>query len=71
MSNILNTTVAIIVLCLATMGSAPAAATNYHDYHPWSRHSDAALGNSHPGYAGPMPLHWHHYVHPVSGKRGH
>jgi hypothetical protein len=35
MSKILTTTTAIIVVGLA-VGSAPALATNYHDYHPWA-----------------------------------
>jgi len=58
MSNDLNTTAAIIILCLATVGSTPALATNYHDYHAWSRHSKVALGSSNPGYAGPVSLDW-------------
>ena len=45
MSNILKTTAAIIVLCLAIMGSAQAHATNYHDYHAWSRPNDAMLAS--------------------------
>jgi len=69
MSSILNTTAAIIVLCLAAMDSLHARAANYHDYHPWSRHGDGALGNSHPGYASPVFSHWHYYVDPVSDKR--
>ena len=44
MSNILNATAAIIVLCLAIMGSAQAHA-NYHDYHAWSRPNDAMLAS--------------------------
>ena len=48
MSNILNTTAAIIVLRPATMGSDQAPAANYH---AWSRPNDAVLGKSHSGYS--------------------
>ena len=58
MSTDLNTTAAIIVLCLATVGSTPALASNCHDYHAWSRHSKAAFGNSNLGYADPVSLDW-------------
>ena len=70
MSSSLNTTAAIIGLCLAIMGSAPALATNYHDYHAWSRRSNAALGDSHPGYAGSVSLDWrkHSSMRPATRK---
>jgi len=70
MSNILNTTAAIIVLCLATIGSAQGHAANYHDYHAWSRPHDAVLANSHSGYAGPVSLHGYYYGRPVRHKGG-
>ena len=69
MSNIL-TTAAIIVLCLATMGSAQARAANYHDYHAWSRPHDAVLGNSHSGYAGRVSWHGYYYARRIHYKAG-
>ena len=67
MSDILNTTAAIIVLRLATMGSAQAHAANYH---AWSRPNDAALGKSHSGYGGPASLHGYYYARSVHYKGG-
>ena len=69
MSNILNATAAIIVLCLAIMGSAQAHA-NYHDYHAWSRPNDAMLGKSQSGHGGPASLHGHYYARSVHYKGG-
>ena len=62
MSNILNTTAAIIVLCLATMGSAQAHAANYH---AWSRPNDAVLGKYHLENGGPASLHGYYYARSV------
>ena len=67
MSNILNTTAAIIVLRLATMGSAQAPAANYH---AWSRPNDAVLGKSHSGYGGPASLHGYYHARSVYYKGG-
>jgi hypothetical protein len=36
MSQILATTTTIIMLGLATMGTAHARTANYHDYQPWA-----------------------------------
>ena len=68
MSDILNTTAAIIVLRLATMGSDQAPAANYH---AWSRPNDAVLGKSHSGYGGPASLHEYYYARPATTKAGH
>ena len=68
MSNILNTTAAIIVLRLATMGSDQAPAANYH---AWSRPNDAVLGKSRSGYGGPASLHEYYYARPATTKAGH
>jgi len=66
----LTTTAAnIIVFGLVAMGSAPALATNYHDYHPWSHPNNAALVNYQPGRAGPMLSQRYYYDHPVRDKR--
>jgi hypothetical protein len=63
MSKILTTAAAIIVL-----GSAPALATNYHDYHPWA--TTHASTNVH--LAGPVSLYGyyarHGYAGPVSSS---
>ena len=67
MSNILNTTAAIIVLRLATMGSDQARAANYH---AWSRPNDAVLGKSHSGYGGPASLHGYYHARSVYYKGG-
>ena len=65
MSKVLSTTVAIIGLSVG-----PALATNYHDYHAWSRRSNAVLGDSHPGYAGSVSLDWrkHSSMRPAARK---
>jgi hypothetical protein len=63
MSNILKTTAAIIVLCLATMGSTQAHGANYHDYHAWSH-------PSHSGYGGPVSLRGYYYARAVHYKGG-
>jgi hypothetical protein len=53
MSKILSTAAAIIIL-----GSAPALASNYHDYHPWAA-TPASTGVR---FAGPVSLH-EYYAH--------
>jgi hypothetical protein len=53
MSKILSTAAAIIIL-----GSAPALATNYHDYHSWAA-TPASAGVR---FAGPVSLH-EYYAH--------
>jgi hypothetical protein len=57
MSKVFSTTAAAIALSfgLAAMGSAPALAANYHDYHPWAQSSTRA------GYAGLMPVYARKY----------
>ena len=70
MSRVHTTTAAnIIVLGLVAMGSTPALAANYHDYHPWSRPNNSVLVNYHPGHAGPGLFHGCYYSHPVGNKR--
>jgi hypothetical protein len=66
MSSVLKPTVAVIVLCLAAMGSVQARAANYHDYHPWSHKTDVALANSQAGYASSVSRD---QIHSVSHKR--
>jgi hypothetical protein len=66
----LTTTVAnMIVLGLVAMGTAPALAANYHDYHPWSRPNNSRVVNYHPGYSGAVLSHEYYYAHPVRDKR--
>jgi hypothetical protein len=66
----LTTTAAnMIVLGLVAMGSAPALAANYHDYHPWSRPNNSGLVNRHPEYAGPVFSQGRYYAHPVRDRR--
>jgi hypothetical protein len=57
MSKAFSTPAAAIALSfgLAAMGSPPALATNYHDYHPWAQSSTQA------GYAAPMPVYARKY----------
>jgi hypothetical protein len=70
MSSGLTTTGAnMIVLGLVAMGSAPALAANYHDYHPWSRPNNSELVNYHPGQTGPALSHGYYGAHPVRDKR--
>jgi hypothetical protein len=71
MSSVLKPTVAIIVLCLAAMGSVQARAANYQEYRPWSHKNDVALANSQPGYANSVSSHWSYHVQSISDKRGH
>jgi hypothetical protein len=53
MSKLLSAAAAIVFL-----GSAPALAANYHDYHPWAETHAAATAR----YAGPVSLHGY-YAH--------
>jgi hypothetical protein len=59
----------MVVLGLVSIGSAPALAANYHDYHAWSRPNDSGLVSYHPGYATPVLSRGYYYAHPVRDKR--
>jgi hypothetical protein len=58
MSKVLTTATAAAMLAFATMGAAPALATNYHDYRPWNQAQTLAPHYAMHYYGGPKSPMW-------------